>query len=119
MSPEMTPTPSATPLVHSSARLWTLAAVFAAFGLLLLAGLVVGIIRTSPTKARRSAGRAAVAFDATLAPQGRREALEYLLHDQHRVILEQEKGDDDGDDDKPAVVFQYPREDNSGPHTAD
>ncbi len=115
----MSPPPSAAPLGRPSSPLWMVAVLFAVFALLLVAGLVTGVIRATPSKARRSAGRAAVAFDATFAPQGRREALEYLLHDQHRVVLEKERGDGGGDGDQPPVVFRYPDEDDGEPRAVD
>ena len=99
--------------------LWALTAVFAVSALLLVVGLVTGAIRATPGRIRKSGGRAAMTFDATFAPRDRRDALEYLLDDQHRVVVEQEEGDGGGDEDAPPVLFEYPSEVDGGPSATD
>jgi hypothetical protein len=113
----MTPTPTVTTSAWSSSRLWVGAGVVAVFVLLFVAGLVTGAVRVDRSRARKSTGRAAIMLDATLSTGDRQAGLEYLLDDQHRVVLEQAQGD--GDEDGPSVLFEYPGEEDREPGDAD
>jgi len=93
-----------------ASSLWVAAVVFGVLGLIVVAGLATGVIRLSPQRARRSAGRAAISLDATFAPRDRQGALEYLLDDQHRVVMEQQRGDGDPEGEPSPVVYEYPDE---------
>ena len=106
----MTPTPSDGAIAQGAGSLWIAAIVAGILGAIFLTGLATGVIRLNPQRTRRAGGRAAVALDATLSPRDRRDALEYLLDDQHRVVMEQEHGDGDSDEEPPPVLYAYPDE---------
>ncbi len=113
----MTPTPTLMTDAPSTGRLWTIAVLVGVGGVLLLIGLLTGAVRLRPSRRRGSGRRAAMMLDVALSPQDRRAGLEYLLDDQHRVVLEQGQGDGDGEE--PTVLYEYPSEDDRDPDSAD
>jgi hypothetical protein len=106
----MTPKPIGGATGPGANSQWVAAVVLGVLGLLLVAGLATGVIRHKPQRARRSAGRVAISLDATFAPRDRQDSLEYLLDDQHKVVMEQQRGDGDPEEETSPVVFEYPDE---------
>ena len=107
----MTPTLPGAPIGHSASASWPAAIALAVLVALFAAGLAFGVIRLNPDRARRGATRSVLALDAALAPRGRQDALEYLIENQHQIVMEQH---DDGEakSGAPPVLFEYPNEQN-------
>jgi len=79
-----------------------------AVAVLAVIGVATGAIRLSSARVRRSTRGTAMGVDAVLSPRGRRESIEYLLHDQHTIVLDQDSGDGDADEGLSAVLYEVP-----------
>ena len=93
---------------QGASPLWAAVVLLVLLGAALAAGLLTGAIRLDAQRLRRSGRRAAVGLDATFSPRDRQDALNFLLDDQHRVVLEQERGDGDPDGSHESVLYEYP-----------
>ena len=108
----MTPTPLAEAASPSMEEFWLIVGVLSVLALLLIIGLITGQVSFKSSNVNRGMRRAMMTLDATLAGPERRAAIEYVLKDQDEVVLDQERGEGDGDrEDDHLVLFQYPEDD--------
>ena len=108
----MTPTPLAEAAPSLVEEFWLIVGLLGVLALLLIIGLITGQVSFKSSNVNKSVRRAIMTFDAPLSGPGRRTAIEYVLTEQDKVVLDQERGegDDDGEDDS-LVLFQYPEDD--------
>lgn len=108
----MTPTPLAEAAPRLMEEFWLIAGILGVLGLLLIIGLITGQVSFKSSNVDKGIRRATMTLDATLAGPERQAAIEYVLQDQDKVVLDQERGegDDDGEDDC-LMLFQHPEDD--------
>ncbi len=97
----MTPTPVpgvVTP--PSMIEFWILIGFIGVVFVLLIVGLITGKVSLEPRKLRQAGMRAGMAVDALYSGLDRRAAIEYVLDEQHAVVIDQERGEDDDDEEE-------------------
>ncbi len=94
----MTPTPVTKVAPPSMTEFWLLVGLIGVIALLFTIGLITGKVSLKPHKLRRAGMRGGMTLDAMLSGQDKRAAIEYILEEQHLVVLDQERGEDDDDD---------------------
>ena len=108
----MTPTPLAKTAPASMEEFWLIVGILGVLALLLIIGLITGQVSFRSSNVDKGMRRAMMTLDATLGGPERQAAIEYVLEDQDKVVLDQERGEGDGDrEDDHLVLFQYPEGD--------
>ncbi|MFQ6100132.1 MAG: hypothetical protein ACE5OS_02705 [Anaerolineae bacterium] len=85
----MTPTPVPEVAAPSMTGFWLIVGFI---------GLITGEVSLKPYKLRRAGMRGAMTFDAMYSGKDKQAAIEYILDEQHLVVLDQERGEGDDDD---------------------
>ena len=104
----MTPTPILRGSNSMPNSVLVLLTAVGAVAVLAVIGVATGAIHLTSTRVRRSTRGTAMGVDAVLSPRGRRESIEYLLHDQHTIVLDQDSGDGDPDEGRSTVLYEVP-----------
>lgn len=89
--PETAPSPSMT-------GFWVVVGFIGVVALLLIVGLITGEVSFEPYKLRRAARRGMLTTEALFSGPGKRAAIEYIRDEEHLVVLDQERGEGDGDE---------------------
>jgi len=91
---------------------WVFVGFIGMVALLLIVGLITGEVSFEPYKLRRAGMRGGMTLDAMLSGADKRAAIEYILDEQGQVVLDQERGEGDGDgEDDRTVLYPEHRED--------
>jgi hypothetical protein len=94
----MTPTPVTEVATPSMTGFWLIVGFIGVVALLLIIGLITGEVSLKPYKLRRAGIRGAMTFDGIYSGKDKRAAIEYILDEEHLVVLDQERGEGDDDD---------------------
>lgn len=110
----MTPTPEVA-TSSSMLGLWITIGIFGGVFVLIVASFIASRVSSEPRNLRRAGMRAGMAMDALYSGLDRRVAIEYVLDEQQAVVLDQERGDgnDDEEEEDWDVYREYHGDDNA------
>lgn len=111
----MTPTPVVEATPSSMTGFWVIVGFIGVVALLLIIGHITGKVSFEPYKLRRAGMRGGMTLDAMLSGPERRSAIEYILDEEHMVVLDQERGEGDEEQDRLAPFLEHSEDDGDAP----